>query len=111
MSDRATILIPCSQSLKDALGEYASTHNVSMSLVVREAVARYIQYPLELEELSDGRKKYKTKEEKKEANNAKRKEERANVTKLLELLKTEQHNETIKILRDSLIAKGIDPDV
>ena len=110
MSDKTSILIPCSQKLKDALGEYASDHKVSMSLVVREAVARYINYPLELEEVVDGRRKYKSKEARSEANNNQRREERANLARLMELLKTQQHNETIKILRDSLIAKGIDPD-
>lgn len=104
--NNSQVLITCSTEFKDALGEYAAKQKTSIAWVVREAVAKMIGYDFSKEQITDGRKKYSSVEERKEAQAKRQREQNATVKKLLELYKHEQHLHNIKIIEDSLNRKG-----
>jgi|SRR5688572_11720848 len=107
MANRTSVLFTCTESFKEALGTYAQQNKVSLSIVIREAVARQIGYDLANEETTDGRKKYASKEDRLEAQKKRQRLERREVTKLLEALAHEQHLADVGILTESLKKTGI----
>ena len=82
-------MFPLSQSMKDALGQYASEQNMSIAAVIRTAIAKEIDYPLD-EEPSSSRRKYASPEERKAAQKARNKEKAALVKQLLEEYRAQQ---------------------
>lgn len=103
----AQILITCSEPFKEALGEYAQKNNVSVAWVIREATARMIGYSFSEEEsIVDGRKKYNSVEERKEAQKQRAKEQKVMVNKLLELYKAEERKQMIEAMEESLRRKA-----
>lgn len=110
MANDAQILITCTTRFKNAVGEYAQQHNVSVALLIRDAVAKYIKYDFDEEKTTDRRRKYASAEDRKEAQRQRQKQERAEVNKLLALLKHEQHVESVQAIRNSLERKGVTID-
>jgi hypothetical protein len=107
MTNRAQILITCTNGFKSNAEIYAQKQGISLSQLVRECVAKQIDYDLSQETKTDGRRKYASEEDRKQANNAKQKEKRQNVTKLLALLQHEEHLEGVEAIEAYLKRKGI----
>lgn len=111
MSEKTTMLVPMSCEFKDAIGKYATEHNTDSTKIVRHAVAILIGYDLEKDKVQLGRKRiYANDAERIQAGKDAAKNKRALEKKLVELYDHNEHVRTVLALRDSLIAKGINPD-
>lgn len=100
--DRTQMLFVCSNEFKDALGEYATKHNLSASEVIRVAVSTYIGYDASNENFVDKRRKYATEEERRNAQNDRMRKRRQESAKLLEAFQHEEHLRAILALEKSV---------
>jgi hypothetical protein len=109
---KTTILLQSTTAFKEALATYAQEHNVSVALVVREAVANVIGYDLTQESVQqrDGRKKYATAIEREDARKERQKAHRKFATQLMAALEHEQHLADVLGIQTSLLKKGISLD-
>ena len=76
------LMISLSKAMKDELGKYATARNTSIASVVRSAVAKEIKFDLTAEPTTT-HKKYNSVEERKAAQQARDKERRELIKKLL----------------------------
>ena len=74
------MMFPLSSEFKQAMGEYASAHNISIAELIRTSVAKEIGFELEP---TQKRQKYNSPEERKEAQKARAREERALARRLV----------------------------
>ena len=76
----AKMMFPLSQELKDAMGRYASQHDMSVALLIRECVATKIGYKLEA---TESHRKYASEAERIAAQKARNAEKKALAERLL----------------------------
>lgn len=86
---RTSQIIGMSEELKDALGEYAQTNDLSIADCARQAIAEFIGYDLDAEAAASGTKKgrprvYADKAERRAAARARGKEKRTLAKQLIE---------------------------
>lgn len=110
MVAKAQILFNCSEEMKEAIGKFANDKDWSIALVVRKAIAEYIQYDLNSEVVEDRRRKYENDAARKKAQSDKQKAERRQVALLLAAFGQEQRRADAQILKDSLDRKGVSTD-
>lgn len=88
---KTTLLIHLSPGFKEAIGVYATAHNMPVSELIRGAVADVIGYDITIEHKAQGRpRKYKNQEEKKKAQNT--------VRQLMAQIMHEQHLKDVHAL-------------
>lgn len=94
-----SVMFHLSEPLKDTLGLYAQAHHKSISEVIREAVARHIDYDLSQDKRTR-RTKYATPQERESAKNLRARERRSLARKLVNA----QTEAEIKLYREALQA-------
>jgi hypothetical protein len=100
---RATILISCSESLKEAVEKYARENgDVSLAEVARNAIIEYIGYDGSEETFTDKRKKYGSKEERAEAQKLRMRERRKVEKQLTDFFEHKQHLLGVQALESHL---------
>ena len=75
-------MFPLSSELKEAIGKYATEHNISVAELIRSSVANTINFKYTQ---TDSRKKYANAEERKEAQKQRQKKDREDLKKFREL--------------------------
>lgn len=109
--ERDSIMFGLSERFKDAIGEFAEKNSLSISALIREAVAEKIGYDLGADRVARGRpKKYRNESERKIATKRRSAEKRALVKALLQAHKRAEQEAAAAALRESLVRKGVDPD-
>ena len=99
--------VKCSEGLVDALGTFASSHNQSVSDVVRQAIAQTIGYDLGERVETRGRKaKYTTAEQRKEAARLRSKRERDIARELSKSFTNEERQRVVAKIRQGLEARA-----
>lgn len=100
---KSQILFHVSIKMKDALGQYAQSHDKAVSEIIRVAVAKYIGFDLTGDPIVNGRPRiYANKEERLEAQRTKAKQERATLKQLISDYEHEKHMEGVNTLEEWL---------
>ncbi len=104
---RTSQIIGMSEDLKDALGEYANAHDLSIADCARQAIAQFIDYDLASEEKeasgSRGRPRvYESKEARRAAARERSKEKRVLTRQLLEAHREQARADEIARMEASL---------
>jgi predicted transcriptional regulator len=109
-TQNAKLMFSLSESLKDALGEYAAEHELSDAAVIRQAIAQYIGFDLStVEKQPRSGRMYASVEERREAQKERNKEKRALVRELLSLAKSGERDKAIAALEASVARMSVRP--
>ena len=111
MSDKTQVLFQCTEQFKAAVNVAANKKGMSLSEFLRTIVGEQIGYDFSKENRVDGRKKYASAEARKENQRKQQRTERANVAKLIQIYKSQEHAEVARILQESLDRKEANKNV
>ena len=109
-SDRTYVVVHLSQAMKDAIGAYATQHNVSGSALVREAIATKIGFDLSSAPTRERQKKYATPEDRTAAQRKRYQEKRATERAVLDAIMKQAKAKDVAALRAWLESQGMNPD-